>query len=109
MSTRFYPPAEATYVATGRDASARADRFMRLWSRKEAAVKAAGGRLWPNLGIAVLGCDVVSCAEPPGAHQVADVPAPAGFWAAVALAGAAPFVTQTVAWPSEVAVLAVTG
>lgn len=109
MSTRFYPAAEATYVATGRDASARADRFTRLWSRKEAVVKAAGGRLWPNLGIAVLGRDVVSCAEPPGAHQVVDVPAPAGFRAAVALAGAAPFVTQAVIWPGEVTAPAVTG
>ena len=103
MSARFYPPAEAAYVATGRDASARADRFTRLWSRKEAVVKAAGGRLWPNLTIAVLGRDVVSCAEPPGAHRVADVPVPAGFRAAVALAGAAAFVTQAVAWPDEVA------
>ena len=103
MSDRFFPPAEAKYVAAGRDASARAERFTHLWSRKEAVVKAAGGRLWPNLGIAVLGCDVVSCTDPPGAHQVADVPAPAGFLAAVALAGAAPFVTQATAWPNEVA------
>jgi 4'-phosphopantetheinyl transferase len=109
MSTRFYPPAEAAYIATGTDASARAERFTRLWSRKEAVVKAAGGRLWPNLGIAVLGRDVVSCADPPGAHQVADVPAPAGYRAAVALAGAAPFVTQAMAWPSEVAAPTVTG
>jgi 4'-phosphopantetheinyl transferase len=106
MAARFYPPAEAAYVAAG-GASARAERFTRLWSRKEAVVKAAGGRLWPNLAIAVLGCDVVSCAEPPSAHQVADVPAPAGFRAAVALAGTAPFVTQAVAWPSEVAAPAV--
>jgi 4'-phosphopantetheinyl transferase len=109
MSGRFYPPAEAMYVATGRDASVRAERFTRLWSRKEAVVKAAGGRLWPNLGITVLGRDVVGCAEPPGAHRVADVPAPAGFLAAVALAGAAPFVAQAVAWPGEVAAQAVTG
>jgi 4'-phosphopantetheinyl transferase len=109
LSARFYPAAEAAHVASGGDASARSDRFTRLWSRKEAVVKAAGGRLWPNLKIAVLGCDVVSCAEPTGAHRVADVPAPAGFRAAVALAGAAPFVTQTVVWPSEVAARAVTG
>jgi 4'-phosphopantetheinyl transferase len=94
MSARFYPAAEAAYVAAGRDAGARADRFTRLWSRKEAVVKAAGGRLWPNLRIAVLDGDVVGCAEPPGAHRVADVPAPPGCRAAVALAGAAPFVTQ---------------
>jgi 4'-phosphopantetheinyl transferase len=91
MSARFYGPADATYVASGRDESARTDRFARLWSRKEAVVKAAGGRLWPNLRIAVLGRDVVRCAEPPGTHRVADVPVRAGFRAAVALAGAAPF------------------
>ncbi len=109
MSARFYPPAEAAYVAAGRDASARTERFTRLWSRKEAVVKAAGGRLWPNLGVAVLGRGVVRCAEPPGAYRVADVRAPAGFRAAVALAGAAPFVAQAMAWPSEGAVPAVTG
>ena len=98
LSARFYPPAEAAYVADGRDEAARADRFTRLWCRKEAVVKAAGGRLWPNLTIAVLGADVVGCAEPPGVHRVADVPAPAGFRAAVALAGAAPFVARAVAF-----------
>ena len=101
MSARFYPPAEAAFVADGRDEGARADRFTRLWCRKEAVVKAAGGRLWPNLKIAVLGGDVVGCAEPSGAHRVADVPAPAGFLAAVALVGAAPFVARTLAWPDE--------
>lgn len=109
MSARFYPPAESAYIAAGRDASARTDRFTRLWSRKEAVVKAAGGRLWPNLRVAVLGRGVVRCAEPPGAHRVADVPAPAGFRAAVALAGAAPFVAQAVAWPGEVAAPAAGG
>jgi 4'-phosphopantetheinyl transferase len=104
MSARFYPPAEAAFVAAGRDESARADRFTRLWSRKEAVVKATGGRLWPNLGIAVSSGDVVSCAEPPGRHRVADVPAPSGFRAAVALAGAAPLVARALAWPGEVEV-----
>ena len=108
MSARFYPPEEAAFVAAGRDEGARADRFTRLWCRKEAVVKAAGGRLWPNLKIAVLG-DVASCAEPPGVHRVADVPAPAGFRAAVALAGAAPFVARALAWPGEVETPAVAG
>ena len=109
LSARFYPPAEAAYVADGRDEAARADRFTRLWCRKEAVVKAAGGRLWPNLTIAVLGGDVVGCAEPPGPHRVADVPAPAGFRAAVALSGAVPFVVQALAWPGEVEAPAVAG
>lgn len=94
LSARFFPPDEAGYVAAGRDASARGDRFARLWVRKEAVVKAAGGRLWPNLTIAVHDRDIVSCAEPPSAHRVADVPAPAGFRAAVALTGTGPFSWQ---------------
>jgi 4'-phosphopantetheinyl transferase len=109
MSARFYPPAEAAFVAAGGDEGARADRFTRLWCRKEAVVKSAGGRLWPNLKIAVLDGDVVGCAEPPGRHRVADVLAPAGFRAAVALAGAAPFAARTVAWPDEADAPAVTG
>ena len=100
LAARFYPAAEAAYVAAGRDAITRAGRFTRLWARKEAVVKAAGARLWSNLTIAVLQRDVVSCAEPPCSHRVADVAAPAGFRAAVALAGTGPFITQAAAWPS---------
>jgi 4'-phosphopantetheinyl transferase len=96
LSARFFPPEEAAYVAAGRDASARADGFAHLWTRKEAVVKAAGGRLWPNLRIPVLGRDVVTCAEPAGPHRVADVKAPASYRAAVALSGAAPFVVEAV-------------
>jgi len=99
LSARFFPPEEAGYVAAGRDAGTRAARFARLWARKEAVVKSAGGRLWPNLTIAVHDRDVVSCAEPASPHRVADVTAPAGFRAAVALAGAAPFVLETAGWP----------
>jgi 4'-phosphopantetheinyl transferase len=101
LSTRFFPPDEAGYVATGRDASARADRFAHLWARKEAVVKAAGSRIWPNLGIAVRGGDVVSCAEPTGTYRVADLAAPASYRAAVALTGAAPFVLEAFTWPGE--------
>jgi 4'-phosphopantetheinyl transferase len=94
LSARFFPPDEAEYVAAGRDASVRSDRFAYLWARKEAVVKAVGGRLWSNLKIAVRDRDVVSCAEPARPHRVADVAAPASFRAAVALAGAAPFVIE---------------
>jgi 4'-phosphopantetheinyl transferase len=99
LSARFFAPDEAHYVAAGRDAADRADRFAHLWARKEAVVKATGGRMWPNLTIAVRGRDVVSCAEPAGSHRVADVTAPPGFRAAVALAGAAPFVVEAASWP----------
>jgi 4'-phosphopantetheinyl transferase len=99
LSARFFPPDEAGYVAAGRDAGARADRFAHLWARKEAVVKAAGGRIWPNLKIAVRSRDVITCAEPTSPHRVADVTAPASFRAAVALSGAAPFATEAFAWP----------
>lgn len=100
LSARFFPPQEAGYVAAGRDAGTRADRFARLWARKEAVVKAAGGRLWPNLRIAVQRRDVVRCAEPASPYRVADVAAPPGFRAVVALAGAAPFAVQAASWES---------
>jgi 4'-phosphopantetheinyl transferase len=101
LSARFFPPDEARYVAAGGDARARADRFTHLWARKEAVVKAASSRLWPNLKIAVRGRDVVNCAEPGGSHRVADVAAPASFRAAVALTGAAPFAVAAAGWPGQ--------
>jgi 4'-phosphopantetheinyl transferase len=94
LSARFFGRGEADYVAAGGDAGARADRFARLWVRKEAVVKAAGGRLWPNLKAGVRGRDVVDCAEPAGRYRVSDVAAPAGFCAAVALAGEAPYLVD---------------
>ncbi len=100
LAARFFPPGEAGYVAAGRDASARADRFAALWARKEAVIKAVGGRLWPNLTIAVRDLDVVTCAEPASSCRVADVSAPTGFRAAVALAGASPFLLEAVRWTS---------
>jgi 4'-phosphopantetheinyl transferase len=99
LSARFFPPDEAEYVAAGGDASARADRFAHLWARKEAVVKAAGGRLWPNLTIPVRDRAVVSCGVPPSLHRVADVTAPLGYRAAAALTGAAPFVLEIGGWP----------
>ncbi len=118
LAVRFFPPDEGGYVAAGGDPRARADRFAHLWARKEAVVKAAGGRLWANLRIAVRGRDVVRCTEPASAHRVADIAIPAdiaaadnaiptdiaaaaGYRAAVALAGAAPFVVEAVSWPSQ--------
>jgi 4'-phosphopantetheinyl transferase len=97
LAARFFLPEEAGYVAAGRDPGTRAERFTRLWARKEAVVKAAGSRLWPNLTIAVRGRDVVTCADPAGSHRVADIAAPAGFRAAVALAGPAPFTVEAIA------------
>lgn len=103
LSARFFAPDEAAYVADGEDAGPSADRFAHLWTRKEAVVKAAGGRLWPNLAIAVRDRPVISCAEPAGQCRVADLTAPAGFRAAVALTGAEPFTVTLSDWPTEIA------
>ena len=99
LSGRFFPPDEFQYVAAGQNASARADRFAHLWVRKEAVVKASGGRIWANLNVAVLERAVVTSAELCKPHRVADVAVPRGFRCAVALTGAAPFVTKAVGWP----------
>jgi 4'-phosphopantetheinyl transferase len=90
MARRYYPPDEADRVATGG-----AGEFARLWARKEAVVKAAGDRLTRGLGLPVAG-DPPPVVEHAGvAYAVADLPAPDGFRAAVALAGPEPFVTRT--------------
>jgi 4'-phosphopantetheinyl transferase len=106
LAARFFPPAEAAHVAAGRDEHVRAQRFARLWTRKEAVVKAAGGRLWPNLAVAVRGRSVVSLAEPAGSYRVTDLPAQADFCAAVALAGAAPLAVEASPWPGPAAISA---
>nr|WP_134001000.1 4'-phosphopantetheinyl transferase superfamily protein [Streptomyces sp. 846.5] len=91
-ANRYYPPEEARFVRAAPDAESRADRFARLWVRKEALVKAHGGRLAEGLRIPVR--DVRPAPAAGGAawardYFVADVPAPQGYRAAVALAGAA--------------------
>lgn len=98
MSRRFFAPDEAKYVAAVDNPDARADRFAYLWSRKEAVVKAVGGRLWPNLRMPVRNADVVSCIEPASFYRIADLPAPAGYRAAVALQDTEPFAVETVSF-----------
>jgi 4'-phosphopantetheinyl transferase len=89
MARRFFPPAEAELVAADGPG-----RFAQLWARKEAVVKAAGGRLFPNLGTPVAG-DPPPPAELDGVrYAVADVAAPPGFRAAIALAGPEPFTVR---------------
>ncbi|GAA3456343.1 4'-phosphopantetheinyl transferase family protein [Dactylosporangium matsuzakiense] len=86
LARRFFPPAEAGLVARGGP-----EVFAGLWARKEAVVKAAGDRLMRNLRLAVAG-DPPPLVHLDGTpHAVADLEAPAGFRAAVALAGAGPF------------------
>jgi 4'-phosphopantetheinyl transferase len=93
MARRFYPPEEARFVASGR-AQGRADRYTRLWARKEACVKVAGGRLLPGLALTVLGAGrngTVPVSAPAGPYLVRDQRVPRGFRAAVAAEGTCPF------------------
>ncbi|MEY9929202.1 4'-phosphopantetheinyl transferase [Catenulispora sp. GP43] len=93
MSERYFLPFEARYVAGGHDLHEQNDRYARLWTRKEAAAKVAGGLGWANTKAAVLQRDLVACVEPASSHRhrVLPVPVPSGYRAAVALFGEAPF------------------
>ncbi len=77
MARRFFPAREARFVAEGAGPHVQADRFTRLWVRKEACLKVAGGRLVPGLAQ-----DMRT-----SPHWVRDIGAPSGFRAAVAAQG----------------------
>jgi 4'-phosphopantetheinyl transferase len=114
MSRRYFPDGEARYVAAPRSAAARLGRFVRLWTRKEACVKAAGARLMqgmklpvrPPAGAARSGAVLVR--DPggplPGPYLVRDVPAPAGYRAAVAVDGEAWYAVSRRQWVMPAAV-----
>lgn len=52
LSKRYFTKAEQEYI-TGGHSDAQADRFYRLWTRKEAWCKLEGGNLWSYLGKAI--------------------------------------------------------
>jgi 4'-phosphopantetheinyl transferase len=96
MASRYFTAAEAEFVRSGADAAQRAGRFARLWARKEAMTKAAGGRLIRHgMAVPVLGDGPVVVSFPEGeasgAYRVADLAVPHGFCGAVALSGTANF------------------
>ncbi|MEU6261116.1 4'-phosphopantetheinyl transferase superfamily protein [Streptomyces sp. NPDC047043] len=90
FAERFFPASEARFVAAPADPTERAERFLRLWTRKEAVVKAAGARLTQGLALTVL-TDAVRdpSGRIPGAWSVRDLPVPDGYRAALAVAGPA--------------------
>jgi 4'-phosphopantetheinyl transferase len=96
MAERYFPPAEASHVGAGGSDAERASRFFALWSRKEACLKASGGRLIEGMRVPVLGTDQVH--DPggslPGPYVVRDLPGPDGFQAAVAVEGTESFTVQ---------------
>lgn len=128
MARRYFPPEEARLVRAVPDAERRAERFARLWARKEALVKAHGGRLTQGLRIPVHDLDgrVGGLGGPVGrlgapgdgdgdgdggraaglrsedtwarGYRITDIAAPRGYRAAVALAGPAGYLVTWHRW-----------
>lgn len=100
FAARYFPSDEAELV---RAAPSAHSVFVRLWTRKEACVKAAGVRLAQGLRLPVAGASgtVVVC-DPrqgvPGVWTVTDLSVPAGYTAAVALAGTRPAAMISHTW-----------
>ena len=94
MAARYYAADEAGYVRAAVGDTERAARFTGLWCRKEACVKMAGSRLVPSLrlpaGLPGTGTGCFRVSDPRELIEpctVRDLPAPAGYSAAVAVAG----------------------
>jgi 4'-phosphopantetheinyl transferase len=93
MAARFYPRQEAELVESAVAPARQVARFTRLWTRKEACVKVAGGRLLPGLGQVIPRSGVVGSIAgdngdlPEGPCLIRDVRAPRGYRAAVAAEG----------------------
>ncbi|HEU5426028.1 MAG TPA: 4'-phosphopantetheinyl transferase superfamily protein [Actinocrinis sp.] len=118
LARRYFPAEEARLVleaddavdghdtADADDAMARSGLFARLWTRKEAFVKAAGSRLTTGLAVSMSGPAPLTAharAVGLGPVRVDDLEAPPGYRAAIALTGAEPFsvVSRTWQWPVE--------
>jgi 4'-phosphopantetheinyl transferase len=94
MAARFYPPQEAELVASAPARARQVARYTRLWARKEACVKVAGGRLLPGLEQVIPRAGVVAGDQGGtglGPCRVRDVYAPPGYRAAVAAEGTDPY------------------
>ncbi|MFD5088147.1 4'-phosphopantetheinyl transferase family protein [Kitasatospora sp. NPDC058406] len=102
LAGRYFPAGEAAAVA----ADARpAERFTELWCRREACVKAYGGRLVQGFGLPMAGPAPLLLADPgalgPGPCRIDDVPVPGPFRAAVAAVGARPIRVAVRAWSAD--------
>jgi 4'-phosphopantetheinyl transferase len=95
LAARFFPDAEARFVAAGRRGE-QAGRFARLWVRKEACVKAAGARLVEGLPLPVHSRDVVAVGA--DRYLLRDLAIAPDCRAALAVAGTSPVRLVHQAW-----------
>ncbi|OPC81642.1 4-phosphopantetheinyl transferase [Embleya scabrispora] len=98
LARRFFGDEERELVA--RDGNG---AFTRLWTRKEACVKAVGGRLTESMAIPVAhsarqAAVYSRSGSLTGPWRVADLPLPEGYAGSVALLGDAPFYVSTRMW-----------
>ncbi|WP_051836869.1 4'-phosphopantetheinyl transferase family protein [Streptomyces sp. NRRL WC-3742] len=102
LARRCFPPEEARFVAEGPTPEERSARFTALWCRREACVKAYGGRLAQSFALPVAGPSplVLPCAGAlgPGPVLLRDVSVPGAFHGALALLGAAPVHVNSRSW-----------
>ncbi|MCI4066939.1 4'-phosphopantetheinyl transferase superfamily protein [Micromonospora sp. R77] len=89
LATRFLPDDEAAAVAGQPDPVARSAAYHRLLSRKEACVKASGGRFLEGLRLRVLVPGTVAGAGAFAGQRwtLRDLPAPPGYVATLATTG----------------------
>jgi 4'-phosphopantetheinyl transferase len=99
MAARYYPPAEVRFVMAADGPTARADRFTRLWARKEACLKVTGGRLLPGLAQAVMDTGLAGDYQAPAA-LIREVRVPSGYHAAVAAEGGTRYGITRRWWPA---------
>ncbi|ARI51188.1 hypothetical protein A6E92_02815 [Streptomyces sp. S8] len=94
FAARWFPPDESAWVA-GAAAQDRLPGCLRLWTRKEACVKATGGRLVQGLALPVGTAPHPQTVKGPpgfpGPWTVMDLPAGPAHAGAVALEGPRPF------------------
>ncbi|MFE6051347.1 4'-phosphopantetheinyl transferase family protein [Kitasatospora sp. NPDC056446] len=105
MAARWFPFEEARQVAEAPGPSGRSARFTTLWCRREACVKAYGGRLTQSFGVSVAGPSPVLVSDPgrlgAGPARLCDVPVPGPFRAAVAALGEPPIHVNSAVWTAN--------
>ncbi|MEV0531598.1 4'-phosphopantetheinyl transferase superfamily protein [Kitasatospora sp. NPDC050463] len=102
VAERYFPGAEAEFLAGSDSPAVLAERFTTLWCRREACVKAYGGRLVQGFGLPLAGPTPLRLARPGALGEapcvIDDAPVPGPFRAAVALLGDRPFRLRRHRW-----------